>query len=66
MSEKSAQILKDYLFEKRWKVCDFAIACHICRFSVFKYLKGSPIRKSIAERIEKVTNKEIRIHQLIE
>jgi hypothetical protein len=66
MSEKSAQVLKEYLKKNRWSKRAFAEACGVCRFSIFKYLNGANMQHRIAEKIVAVSNKEIKLHQLIE
>ena len=61
MSQKSAQLLKNFLHTHSITISEFARITDVSRFSIYKYLSGSPISRKVALRIEKNVLEKYRI-----
>lgn len=57
--------LKEYLFKKRIDPDQFAVACDLSIASVYRYLNGGRMHFKTAKTIEKFTNNEVTVEELI-
>ena len=61
MSQKSAQILNEFIQSRGLKKIDFAKMTYISRFTLYKYLKGAPIHPLKARSIEENIQEKFRV-----
>lgn len=60
MSQKSAELIKNFLENFNVTISDFARVTGVSRASVYKYLAGEPIHKKQAKMIEEGLTKKYR------
>jgi len=57
--------LKEYLIKIRMDPDEFAVKCNLGIASVYRYLNGKPARLKTARAIEKFTNFEVSVEELL-
>lgn len=61
MSEKSARLVKDFLYDNRITISEFARVTGLSRTTLYNYLKGGNIHPKAAKKIEDGVQKTYRI-----
>lgn len=64
--QKTIIALNKFLRKNKMKQIDFCRLCEIGRFSLHRYLRGSPMKPFIARRIEEKTNGALKVSDLID
>lgn len=62
MSKQSAEIIESFLHENSITITEFALVTDLSRFTIHRYLKGDPIQKKAARKIEERLLKTYRKH----
>ena len=61
MSEKSAEVIKNFLKTECLSISEFARLTGLCRFTIYKYLEGGNVHPKAARKIENGLKENLRI-----